>query len=116
MSERNTFNSAIDAWYWAVVLVTTIVMCAMLFVVVESDSPEWSVGVLAFVGVVSIGLPIWLAFSTIYQITDTHLFVRSGPFRWKIDLEEIQSVQPSRSMLSSPALSLNRLAIKYGGG
>ena len=116
MSKRVTFKSAIDAWYWAVVLVTTFVMCAMLFVVVEFDAPEWSVGVMAFVGVVSIGLPIWLALSTVYEIRDTDLLVRSGPFRWKINLEDIRSIQPSHSLISSPALSLDRLEIRYGSG
>ena len=51
-----------------------------------------------------------------YEIRDTDLLVRSGPFRWKINLEDIRSIQPSHSLISSPALSLDRLEIRYGSG
>lgn len=47
---------------------------------------------------------------------DRELLVRSGPFRWRIAIDGIESIRPSRSPLSSPALSLDRLEITYGGG
>lgn len=37
-----------------------------------------------------------------------------GPFRWKIDIMTIISIRKTRNPLSSPALSLNRLEIRYG--
>lgn len=54
---------------------------------------------------------VWTLVGTFYVLTDTALLVRSGPFRWKIPLNDIQQVRPTRNPLSSPALSLDRLGI-----
>ena len=70
----------------------------------------------AFVAVIGAGLPAWLLASTTYTIGSESLLVRSGPFKWKVPLGEISSVEPTRNPLSSPALSLDRLHIKYGRG
>jgi uncharacterized membrane protein YdbT with pleckstrin-like domain len=51
-----------------------------------------------------------------YAITDEHVIVRHGLVRQKIPLAKITSVRPTRSLLSSPALSLDRLDIKFGEG
>ena len=71
---------------------------------------------IAFVGALSLGLVLWTVLGTYYTIDDARLRVRSGPFSWVIDLKDIESVTPTRSPLSSPALSLDRLRIDYGGG
>ena len=42
------------------------------------------------------------------------LDIRSGPFRFRVPLGEVISVEPSRNPLSSPACSLDRLLIRYG--
>ena len=59
-------------------------------------------------------LPAWLLLGTRYSLTDDALKVRAGPFRWTVPLAEISSVRPSRSILSAPALSLDRIQIDYG--
>lgn len=61
-----------------------------------------------------LGLPIWLLARTYYTFEGTDLVVRSGPFNWRIPLEQIRGVEPTRSPLSNPALSLDRLRIDYG--
>ena len=58
---------------------------------------------------------IWVLYSTSYTLTDHNLLVRCGPFKWRIDLDTIKKVSPSRSALSSPACSLDRLHVRYGG-
>ncbi len=60
------------------------------------------------------GVPVWLLVGTHYTITESTLIVRSGPFKWEVQLKSISSIEPSRSILSSPALSFDRLEIKYG--
>lgn len=52
--------------------------------------------------------------STSYTVTDERLIIRSGPFRWRVVLDAIHSVEPSHSLLSSPAVSLDRLRVRYG--
>jgi hypothetical protein len=58
-------------------------------------------------------LPIWTLMSTYYEIDNTYLLVRCGPFTWQILRSHIESIQPSESPISGPALSLNRLLIRY---
>lgn len=51
---------------------------------------------------------------TVYVVDGDVLTIWSGPFRFKIPLRQIESVRASKSPLSSPALSLDRLVIRYG--
>jgi len=63
-------------------------------------------------------LVILLLFSifarTHYTVADGDLRIVSGPFGWTIALSEITSIEPSRNLLSSPALSIDRLKVSYG--
>ena len=68
----------------------------------------------ALLHALSLLLPAWLLLGTRYSLTDDALKVRAGPFRWTVPLAEISSVRPSRSILSAPALSLDRIQIDYG--
>jgi hypothetical protein len=53
--------------------------------------------------------------STYYLIDTGTLVIRSSVFSWRVPIAEIRSITPTRSALSSPALSLDRLRIEYGG-
>jgi hypothetical protein len=64
--------------------------------------------------VITAGLPVWLLLTTRYVLSADALKVTSGPFRWTVRIADIKSVTPTRSMISSPALSLQRLEIRYG--
>jgi hypothetical protein len=64
------------------------------------------VAVIAFIG--------WIWFGTGYEIFDNELKIRCGPFRERIPLQEIKEIKKTRSPLSSPACSLDRMEIKYG--
>ncbi len=52
--------------------------------------------------------------STYYEVVGRNLLVRSGPFKKTIPVADIREITPSRNILSSPALSLDRLKIRYG--
>jgi hypothetical protein len=56
----------------------------------------------------------WIWFGTGYEILDDQLKIRCGPFRQRIPLREIKEIKRTRSPLSSPACSLDRMEIKYG--
>lgn len=64
----------------------------------------------------TIAFILWLWFATYYEIIGNHLRIVAGPFRSKIDIDimEIKSIRPSRNIVSSPALSINRLEVLYG--
>lgn len=70
----------------------------------------------ALVTVLVAVLVVWIVFSTYYEITKDLLIARSGPFSWRIPLEEISRVRESRSARSGPALSMDRLEITWSGG
>lgn len=69
-----------------------------------------SLGALGLVGLIYAGL----IFPMRYGVTDKFLIVRFGWCRQRIPLEQIQEVRPSRNPLSSHALSLDRLHVRYG--
>jgi hypothetical protein len=56
---------------------------------------------------------LWIVLRTNYEISPPDLLVRSGPLKWTVPLGGIIEVSPTRNPLSSPALSLDRLAIRY---
>jgi hypothetical protein len=58
---------------------------------------------------------VWIWFGTYYQITQTHLYFRSGPFNGKIALEEIRDIRRVKYLMAGyrPALDFNGLLIKY---
>ena len=82
------------------------------FALIKEGSPvEWLV--IAPLLVVGVGLPAWLL-RTNYTLTSTHLLIKSGPFKWKVSIQDIQAITPTKNPHSSPALSLDRLRITYG--
>ena len=104
------FKSAVDWWFYAVILVVPIAVTPVVF-----KEPA-SLLVVAIVLAISLVLPIWLLLATYYVVSDERLVIRSGPFRWIINRKDITKIERTNSPLSSPALSLNRLRIEYGNG
>lgn len=110
----SVYLSKVDQW----LLVT---FCLGALVALGVCVPQFIAGTvtvrlfLVFALLVAIGLPAWILLTTAYTLTTGFLVVRSGPFSWSIPLRQITSVKPTRSPLSSPALSLDRLRIEYSG-
>ncbi|HLJ73982.1 MAG TPA: PH domain-containing protein [Thermoanaerobaculia bacterium] len=52
--------------------------------------------------------------STYYVIEADTLTIRSSFITWRVPIRDIRSITPTRSAISSPALSLDRLRIEYG--
>ena len=108
------FHSKIDRWLFLVLLLSLVVdVAAIGFVILVIDEPL----VLTFVVVALLGtaalvgsILIW----TYYTVDREYLRIVSGPVRFKVRLDDIRSVKATRNPLSSPALSLDRLMIRYG--
>lgn len=94
-------------------LILGLSLIASLAVVLDvgPDAGGW-IGLSPFLLACSLVAWIWLG--TGYRFEDGALLARSGPFRWRIPLGEIVEVLPTRSPLASPALSLDRLEVRYG--
>ena len=112
------FASKVDAWL-VVLMLGGGVLALLAVAPTIGGSFARSAGAAQLLGVaavllLSLLLPAWLLLGTRYSLTDDALKVRAGPFRWTVPLAEIFSVRPSRSILSAPALSLDRIQIDYG--
>jgi hypothetical protein len=108
------FRSKVDWWIRLVLILAALGQLVVIgTVAMEGRDPiETTVTILACIlALVFFG---WLVFGTFYKIDRGILKVISGPFRWKVPLDQIHSVEATRSPLSSPALSLDRLRIRYG--
>ncbi|MFT3800709.1 MAG: PH domain-containing protein [Burkholderiaceae bacterium] len=108
-------RSRVDAWLLATLLASVAAsLWAGLAVPGNGGrAPWWASALIVAVGA---GLPLWLLLDTRYVLADGCLSIRCGPFRWRIALDEIRAIAPSRSPVSSPALSLDRLKIDFGRG
>ena len=116
MASSDCFPSKVDFWLAALPAVGVVLPLVMV-VTIGLSSGDWSVSVVVL-GIVLCATVfiVWLFVDTSYTVTDDSLLVRCGPLRQTIPLASITSIQPSRSVLSAPALSLDRLEISYGGG
>ncbi|HVF68838.1 MAG TPA: PH domain-containing protein [Pyrinomonadaceae bacterium] len=65
------------------------------------------------VGVVTAAAVLLTTFPLNYEIASGELVARSGLMRWRVPLDAIQEVSPSRNPASSPAWSLDRLRVEY---
>ena len=67
-------------------------------------------------GVFVVALYGVLVFPMRYSLSETDLVVRFGICRRRIPLAQITDVHPTSNPLSAPALSLDRLRIRFGQG
>lgn len=109
------FRSKVDSW-----LVLALVTAAIVALVAAGVAFRQVSGIALFVPVavaaVGAAFPIWILTSTAYVVESGTLHIRSGPFSWRIPVSSITSIKPTRSSISSPALSLKRLCVEYGTG
>lgn len=114
MAERR-FKSKVDLWILLVIIAIVIMdFVLMVALAIDRGSPPAgkTAGILVCIAVMA--LIASLALRTYYAVDKNVLRVVSGPFRWKIPVDQITSVTPTRTLLSSPAMSLDRLKIEYG--
>lgn len=112
------FASKVDPWMRGIMgLVVSLgflsVPVVMFLLTTQGDVPLLLLRLLAGCAAASATLVLWTFANTGYEITKSELIARSGPFRWRVRLEAIEAVVPSRAIQSSPALSLDRLEIRH---
>ena len=114
MPPSSTFSSQRDPWLVALLLgALGLIGVSLVFAWLQGRPGALGATV---VGLLGAALLLWVLCGTDYRVHAGELHVRSGPFRWRVPVAQIRAVEPTRSPLSSPALSLNRLRIRYGIG
>lgn len=107
------FRSKIDLWLLIVLIITAAIPLTQAVAALQNGE-NWIPHVLIS-GLLGICF-LWLLRSTKYTISRDTIVIQSGPFRWRIPKAEITRISSSKSVISSPALSLDRLKIEYSGG
>ena len=112
----DVFPTKVDAWL-AAVLGGSFVLAVGSAVPVVATATDPSVALIAIVPLVlSFGLVALLALPTRYELHERELVVRSGVIRYRAPYLDIRGVEPTRTIFSAPAWSLDRLAVSYGTG
>ncbi len=58
-----------------------------------------------------LGLIVWILLGSYYELKEDLIYIRIGPFFWRIKYENIKSIKLTKNMLSSMALSIYRIEI-----
>lgn len=107
------FVSKRDAWLvavlWGASLVDFAVAAGLLLGV--RGAPAFVAPLLLVAG----AFQLHALYGTDYRFEGDVLRIRASIFRWRVPLAAIDSVEPTRNPLSSPACSLDRLLLRYGG-
>ena len=105
-----SFKSKVDWWIGAF-LAAMVVLCLLPLVdgFRLNDPNRIRVG---FFLLLSILIPLFgVVFPLRYVVTEDSIRIRFGVFRQIVPLSDIRAVVPSKSLMSSPALSRDRLLI-----
>lgn len=110
------FPSKRDGWLLGILV--TVLGIALVSLFASLLAPESPPGLWSVVGILlaASAFVAWIWTGTEYLLSETEILVRSGPFRWRIPMADIHEIRPTKNPLSSPALSLDRLEIRYGKG
>lgn len=108
------FQSKVDRWLAAVLILVMLMMLASLIGMTAEVMREPTLLIVIIAIILGIALIAWVGLATYYEVDRKTLKVVSGPLRWRIPLADITAVEETRSVLSAPALSLDRLRIRYG--
>lgn len=100
------YRSKIDWWFAAILIAVPLVPACLAVYLREPALSVIPVVVLLLYG--AVGFPMS------YETASEKLIVRHGLCATRIPYSEIHTVYPIRNALSSPALSLDRVEIKYG--
>jgi hypothetical protein len=110
------FRSRVDRALGAGLALASAVELVGACVVALAPGPGWARIVLPTILAASGLLVGWCLLGTAYAVDGDTLRVRSGPFRWRVPVSEIEDVVPVRSRTAAPALSRERVEVRLAGG
>ena len=108
------FKSKIDRWLlYLLIAVMVFEVVVMSIAATQAKQPGEAIAMIV-AALAIVALLGSMLVGTHYTVDGDTLRVACGPFRWKVPIAAIESVEATRNPLSSPALSLDRLRIQYG--
>ncbi len=103
-------KSAVDRWFAALIWATAAVLVGSILAVPGDGRLLAALAIAPIIGFLA-----WVCFGTYYELRDDHLLCRSGPFRERIPYANIRSLRLTQNLLSSMALSRQRIDIRQHG-
>ena len=108
------FKSKVDSWILILLIGVLVIQAfALGSAAFSQENPRTIVFMILAMLAIFAFIGSFLAW-TYYSVEGPTLRIVCGPFRFRIPIDEITSIEPTRNPLSSPALSLDRLKITYG--
>lgn len=101
------YPSKVDWWIAASVAIGVV---GLATAVLATQSPVALIAAVASLAILAV-----LCWPCDYTLGDTELVVRSGCIRWNIPYSQVTKIEPTTNPLSSPAWSLDRVLVAYGG-
>ncbi|MBF7095908.1 PH domain-containing protein [Alkalibacter mobilis] len=102
------FKSQIDGWFKIVIWFSIAIMITTLICIPKD---EYLIGF-------SVGIPmiislLWIYYGSYFEIRDTYLLCKVGPFSERIYYDQVESVKMGEGILISMALSREYIEIKH---
>jgi len=108
------FKSKIDRWLLFLLVAVMVFEIVVMSIAATQATDPLEATFLIMAALAIVALLGSMLLGTHYTVDGGTLRIACGPFRWKVPIDAIEAVEPTRSPLSSPALSLDRLRIRYG--
>ncbi len=104
--KKYIFKSKVDWWIFLILIFACVLVTSAIF---------WEFNWVSLILSITVDFFILdILFNTYYTISGSELIVRSSVFiKSSIDIKSIRSIVHTKSILSAPALSLDRICIKY---
>ncbi len=108
------YMTKVDWWIGLILICSAAVLVgsALPFFLGPPARSPWGL----LVGAFCLAVAAWscrIPFNTNYEIGPSALVIRSAGFCWRVPLDAITGVAPTRNPLSAPACSLDRLRVNY---
>ena len=111
------FTSKIDLWLAFLILGSGLLLILVpVWEWIYNDSSTRRILFISLLTIPGSILLLLIFFNIKYSLSEDELFVKNGFSTQSIPLKDITHIIPTNSMLSAPALSLDRIEIKYKGG
>jgi len=109
------YSAKLDLLYFIIFILSELVILVAAFLVLTKGYSPFNFILVGFFLIIGIGTA-WMFLGIRYIIDARWLEFIMGPFRTKVLLSEIQAVSKTRSILSSWAVSINRLKLRTRRG
>ena len=111
------FTSKIDLWLAFLILGSSLLLILVpVWEWIYNDSSTRRILFISLLTIPGAILLLLIFFNIKYSLSEDELFVKNGFSTQSIPLKDIIYIIPTNSMLSAPALSLDRIEIRYEGG